>query len=106
MVDSGHCTSKTSQQCKQNQIYCPKNKYKINFLGQDVSMMPSSYLLLYILPAKNIYVTVTTSAFLFMIFAAIRNKQHLPYSIHVIQLTSASLDILHTFLHHFSLNKD
>lgn len=35
--------------------------------------MPSSYLLLYILPVKNIYITVTTSAFLF-IFVAIRKK--------------------------------
>lgn len=54
------------------EFYCPKNRYKINFLGQDVSMMPSSYLLLYILPVKNIYITVTTLAFLFMIFVAIR----------------------------------
>lgn len=57
---------------RKTEFDCPKSKYKINFLGQDVSMMLSSYLLLYILPVKNIYITVTSLAFLFMIFVAIK----------------------------------
>lgn len=53
-------------------FYSLNKKYKLHFLGQDVSMMPFSYLLLYTLPVKDVYITETTLAFLFTVFVAIK----------------------------------
>lgn len=54
------------------EFYGPKNKYKINFLGNDVA---PAFLSVSIPPVRNIYTSVNTSAFFFMVFVAYRNKQ-------------------------------
>lgn len=55
------------------EFYGPKNKYKITFPGQDVAVF---FLFVSIPPVRNTYISVNTSAFLFIIFVAYRKKQH------------------------------
>lgn len=51
------------------EFYGPKNKSKIHFLGEDVNAFFLSVSIPFV---RNIYNSVNTSAFLFMILVAIR----------------------------------